>query len=145
MPGPSGFTSRNKGKSTQVSFWNGASPQFGPGAYVAYSTAGTQTLGQEKISALTASSAIAIFSMSELPRPGLEREINVLSVSSGVFLKAAPGASFDASTNTVIKSTYAQRISLLGLTTAKWQITGVYPDTTAGGAPVGGITLSTTT
>jgi hypothetical protein len=145
MAGPSGFVTRVKGKATYAALWLGASAQYGNGAYVAYSTAGTQTLGREKVSSINASSGASVFTMSELPVPGLEREINMITVSSAAFLKAAAGASFDASTNTVIKSTYTQRISLLGLTTAKWQITGVYPDNTAGGAPVGGITLSTTT
>ena len=145
MAGPSGFTTRQKGKVTFAALWLGASPQYGGGAAVSYSTVGTQTLGKEKLSLITASSGIAIFSMSELPVMGLERTINMISVSSGVFLKAAAGASFDASTNTVIKSTYNQRINLIGVSSAKWQINSVYPDTTAGGAPVGGITLTTTT
>lgn len=141
---PNGFTNRSKGKATFQAVWFGGSAQYGSGSRVAYSTAGTQALGLEGICSINASSGASVFSMSELPAPGLTKMFD-LTVSSAVFIKAAAGASFDASTNTVIKSTYTGRITLRGLTTAKWTIVDVYPDTTVGGAPVGGVTLSTTT
>lgn len=139
-----GFVQRFKGKIAAAALWFNGAQVFGPGAYVAYSTAGTQTIGAQALAKITASSAISIFTMSDLPAPGLEKFFD-LAVTSGMFLKAASGASFDNSTNTVIKSTYNMRLNLMGLSSAKWAIMGVYPDTTAGGAPVGGITLSTTT
>lgn len=144
MAGPSGFVTRFKGKVTAAALWLGKSAQFGPGSVVAYTTAGTQTLGYEGAATINASSAVSIWQMSDLPSPGM-RKFYDLTVSSAMFLKAASGASFDGSTNTVIKSTYNMRLELRGLSTAKWSIVGAYPDTTAGGAPVGGITLSTTT
>lgn len=139
-----GIMQRFKGKIAAAALFLGGVYQYGPGSRVAYSTAGTQTLGAEGIASINASSGISIFSMADLPSAG-QTKVFDLTVSSGVFIKAAAGASFDASTNTVIKSTYSQRITLRGLSTAKWTIVDVYPDSTAGGAPVGGVTLSTTT
>lgn len=139
-----GFTQRFKGKITGAALWLGGAPVYGPGSRVAYSTAGTQNIANEAISSINASSAMSIWSMTGLPAPGLQKVFD-LTVSSGAFIKAAAGASFDASTATVIKSTYAMRLTLMGLSSAKWSIIDVYPETTLGGAPVGGVTLTTTT
>lgn len=139
-----GFTQRFRGKITAQSIWANGSQQYGAGAYVAYSTAGTQTLGLERLSAINAASAASVFTLGGMPVAGLEKILD-LTVSSGVFIKAAAGSCFDPSTNTVFKSTYAQRLTLIGISSVAWRIRGVYPDTTAGGAPVGGGTLSTTT
>ncbi len=140
-----GIMQRFRGKVQAAGLFLGVSPQYGPGTRVAYSTAGTQTMGLEGISAINASSAISIWQMGLSPTPGLRHTIQFTAISSAAFVKAVAGVSFDESTNTVFKSTYVQRVSLLGMTTLKWSITDVYPDTTAGGAPVGGLTLSTTT
>lgn len=138
-----GFTQRWKGKVAAVQLWVAGVPQNGPQAVVAYSTAGTQTLaGSGAIETINASSAISIWTMGYGPTPGREQVIDLITVSSGAFIKAAAGASFDPSTNTVIKSTYAESITLLGLSTTKWAIKSVFPGTTLGGS---GITLSTTT
>lgn len=152
---PNGFVNRSKGKSSFQTLWIGNSNQGGPGSYLAYSTAavtpgsGTTVIGQlgpESISGVNASSGLTIWTLTALPVPGVRKQITLLNNVSGVFIKAPAGASFDQSTNTVIKSTYAPAtITLIGLTSAKFAIQDVYPDTTAGGAPVGGITLSTTT
>lgn len=142
---PSGFNQRWKGKIAAAQLWIGGVAQNGPSAVTAYSTAGTQTLaGSGAIETINASSALSIFTMGYGPSPGREQVIDLIVVSSGAFLKAAAGASFDPSTNTVIKSTYAQSITLIGLSTTKWAIKGLFPpaSTLVGGS---GITLSTTT
>lgn len=143
---PSGFTQRFRGKIQATQFWLQGIPLMGaPGAAVSYSTDGTQTIANEPISSINASSAISIWTLSAAPMPGVRKTIELTAVSSGAFIKAKAGTAFDASTNTVIKSTYPMRIELIGVTTLRWSILQAYPDSTAGGAPVGGITLSTTT
>ncbi len=110
------------------------------GTLTAYTTAGTQNIAAGNAT-ISASSALSIFSMLEAPKVSVERVLSLILVSSGVFIKAAAGTSFDPSTNTVIKSTYAQQITLFGLSTTKWSIKSVFPVSTIGGT----LTLSTTT
>lgn len=141
-----GFLQRFQGKISAAALWVAGYPQAGPGSAVAYSTAaGEQTLGPEKVSLITASSALSVFDLGSPPYPGVEKDIHIVSVSSGVFIKAAAGTAFDPSTNTVFKSTYAMLVSLIGETSLKWGIKSVFPPSTAGVATNGGITLSTTT
>lgn len=141
-----GFTQRFRGKVQATQLWLQGIPLLGaPGVNASYSTAGTQTLGNEPISSINASSAISIWTLGSAPVPGVRKVLELTAVSSGAFIKAAAGTAFDASTNTVMKSTYPMRIELVGVSTVRWSIVQAYPDTTAGGAPVGGITLSTTT
>lgn len=146
MAGPNGFVQRWKGKVVGAAYWvSGAGQVFGNGSAITYSTTGTQTMGQEAVSLINSSSAISIFSLSgAAPVHGIEKQIHLLTVSSGVFIKAGPGTSFDPSTNTVIKSTYAMMITLLGESSVKWGIKAVFPppSTLVGGS---GITLTTTT
>lgn len=140
----SGFVTRSKGKSSFQSLWIGGAQIGGPGTVVAYSTAGTQTLGAERVSQITGSSGASVFTMGTPPPIGVEKLIAIVSVSSAIFVKAPTGYSFDPSTNTVFKSTYAQQVAVVTLTTAKLSISGVWPppSTLVGGS---GITLSTTT
>lgn len=145
-----GFTQRFKGKIQAAALWLGNSAQFGPTANRAYSTAaGTNglaigTIGPEAVPSINASSALSVWQLTG-PIVAGSRQTLDLTVSSAAFIKAPTGVSFDGSTNTVFKSTYTMRVSMLGLSSVAMRITDVYPDTTAGGAPVGGITLSTTT
>lgn len=142
---PSGIMQRFKGKIQATSFFLGGSPVYGAGAAVDYSTAGTQTLGLEGVSRIAASSGASVFTMAQPPFPGAEKHVYFQQISSAAFVKAASGASFDPSTNTVFKSTYApMMVTLIGITTAKWGIKGVFPppSTLVGGS---GIALTTTT
>jgi hypothetical protein len=145
-----GFTQRFTGKISARSLWLGGSALMGQGARQSYSTAAVTgslpigTLGAEALQTINASSAISIFTMTDTPTPGEPKMLDLV-VSSGVFVKAAPGTSFDPSTNTVLKSTYSMRVQLVGLSSNKWSIVNVFPMSTAGGAPLGGLTLSTTT
>lgn len=145
-----GFVQRFKGKAQLAALWLGGSARFGSAAKVAYSTAaGTNglaigTIGLEAVPSINASSALSIWQLSNPVQAGWTQVLD-LTVSSGAFIKAPSGVSFDGSTNTVIKSTYTMRLSLVSLSSIAMRITDVYPDTTAGGAPVGGVTLSTTT
>jgi len=144
--GPSGFTQRSKGKVAFSEMWAQGVQQFGQGSVIAYTTAGTQTIsGQSAFATIASSSVISIWQMGSPPAPGAEFVMDIISVSSGVFIKASSVASFDPSTNTVIKSTYAMTITLIGLSSVKWGIKSVYPPSTIGVAPLAGITLSTTT
>ena len=145
-----GFVQRFKGKISAASLWLGGTQQFGPGAVGVYSTnsvastAGILISGAGASNTINASSAISIFALNFPPVQGSEFELGLINVSSGVFIKASPGTSFDPSTNTVIKSTYAMMITLVGLSTLKWGIKSVFPppSTLVGGS---GLTLSTTT
>lgn len=138
-----GFTQRFKGKITASSLWLGGSPQFGPGAYVAYSTAGSMDPGTEKVSLLQASSAAVVSQLA--PGSPAQEKLLVIDVSSSIFIKAPAGGGFNGSTLSVFKSTYDMRVQLVAMSSLQWAIAQAYPDTTFGGAPVGGITLSTTT
>jgi hypothetical protein len=141
---PTGFNQRWKGKITAASLWLGGTQEYGSGAVYA-GTSDASTIPFQYGSAVVASAtAAAVYQMQQMPSPGAEFEFIITSVSSGIFLKAASGASFDASTNTVIKSTYAQTITLYGRSTVKWSVKSVFPaaSTLIGGS---GITLSTTT
>lgn len=108
-------------------------------------SSGSTINGPGGVTLLSASTGIAVFPMSGGPVAGVGKTIVITSVSSGVQIKAPAGASFDPSTNTVIKSTYPMTIELMGLSTLKYTIVGVSPPSTAGVATNFGITLSTTT
>lgn len=138
-----GFTQRFKGKITGASLWLGPSQQGGPGAYVAYTTAAALTIGNERVSKITASSA-SVVSQLALGYPGAEKTL-VLDVSSGLFIKAPAGGGFNGTTLSVMKSTYDMQIKLTAMSSVQYALESAYPDTTAGGAAVGGVTLSTTT
>lgn len=115
----------------------------GAGGGAAYSTAGTQTIaGAVGVQTITSSSALSIWTLGALPYNGAELTLAIILNSSGVFIKAAAGSSFDPSTNTVMKSTIASQITLVGISTAKWAIKSVFPASTFANS---GLTLSTTT
>lgn len=141
-----GFVQRFKGKIVAAAQFFGPTQVYGPGTVFAGSTASAtlQTIPQANgVATINASSALSIFSLQGLPSPGAKLLL-ALTVSSGVFVKAAAGSAFDASTNTVFKSTYSMQVSLTGLSTVAWRVDGVWPppSTLVGGS---GITLSTTT
>lgn len=143
-----GFQQRWKGKIAIAAAWFGGVQEFGVGSGFSGTDATvTKTIPASAGSAsLTASTGIAtaIWTLGAVPQPGQELEIALTTISSGIFIKAAAGTSFDPSTNTVMKSTYAQMITLYGLTTAKWAIKSLFPppSTLIGGS---GVTLTTTT
>lgn len=142
---PSGFQQRFKGKVSAGALWLGGAPQFGAGSVIPLTTNAALNIPNVGTATLVSSSAATVWQMLGAPQQGLEMEIVTLNVANSVFIKAAPGTSFDPSTNTVIKSTQAQNIAMIGLSTVKWSIKSVFPASSAGGAPLGGITLSTTT
>lgn len=147
---PNGFVQRFKGKIQATALFLGGSQVYGGGAAKSYSTAaGTGSLaigqlGPETVQTINASSGLSIFTMTDKPQAGESKVLDLL-VSSGVFIKAASGVSFDSSTNPVFKSTYSMRVQLIGISSVAWRISNVFPMSTAGGAPLGGITLSQTT
>lgn len=146
MAGPSGFNQRWKGKIAAAAAWFGGVQEFGPGSLFVGTTAGSQTIpAANGAASIVSSSAISIWQIGAVPQPGVELEISLLTVSSGVFIKAAAGTSFDPSTNTVMKSTGARTITLFGLSTLKWSIKSVFPGDTVGNISPTGLTLSTTT
>lgn len=147
----SGFVQRWNGKIRAASLWLGGSQKFGPGARASYSTAaGTNglaigTIGPEGVVSINASSGASVFTLTDQIQAGFTKVLDLV-VTSSVFIKAPTGVALDATTtNLVFKSTYSQRVSVVGLSSVAIRITDVYPDTTAGGAPVGGLTLSATT
>lgn len=142
-----GFNQRWKGKIKAAVLMVGPTFFNGPQSVQSYSTASGvsgQTIGQQaSIANISASSGGAVFTLSD-PLPGIDLDL-VLAPTSAIFIKASAGTAFDASTNTVIKSTYAMMLTLTGISTLAWRIQGVFPPSTAGVAPNSGITLSTTT
>ena len=140
---PNGIMQRFKGKIAAAALFLGSVYQYGPGSAQSYSTAGTQSLGNEGIASITASSGASVFTMTDKPSAGQTKVFNLL-VTSGVFLKAPSGVTFDG-TNPVFKSTGNMRVELRGLSTAAWTVVSAYPASTALGGPIGGLTFSATT
>ncbi len=141
-----GFPQRFKGKIAADQLWLGGSAMVGPSAAVAYSTAGSQTLGKEAVSNINASSGKSVFTLGFDPVPGMEKLIKLTAVSSGVQIKAKTGTFIDTTSLTVLTSTYApQAITLVGQSTLLWLIKSVYPGSTGGVAPAAGVTGSATT
>lgn len=142
-----GFNQRWKGKVKAAVLMVGPTFFNGPQSVASYSTASGvagQTIGQQaSVVNVSGSSGMAVFTLSD-PQPSIDLDL-VLSPTSGIMIKASPGTAFDASTNTVIKSTYPMLLTLTGISTLAWRVQGVFPPSTAGVAPNSGITLSTTT
>lgn len=146
MAGPSGFIQRWKGKVAVAAAYFGGVQEFGAGSLFVGTTAGAQTIpATNGAASIASSSAISIWTIGAIPQAGAELEIALISVSSGVFIKAAAGTSFDPSTDTVMKSTGARTITLYGLSSLKWAIKSVFPGDTVGNISPTGITLTTTT
>lgn len=156
MAAGTGFLNRFKGKQSYPvgGIWIGGT-QLTPSGLDLNTLAGSGTAqtittgstinGPGGVTSISATTAIAVYPMTGGPVAGVEKTIVITSVSSGIQIKAPAGASFDPSTNTVIKSTYAMTIKLMGLSTTKYTIQSVAPPSTAGVAVNFGITLSTTT
>lgn len=142
---PNGFTQRFTGKIRTGVLWLGRQQMNGSGAAASYSTAGTQTIAQQaRVNIITGSSGLSVFTLGFMPNIGHEYDFTFV-VSSGVMLKAMAGSAFDASTNLVMKTTAAMNVKLIGISTVAWRVASVFPISTAGGGPVGGLTFSATT
>ena len=139
-----GFVQRFKGRVQAAQLWLAGVPMNGPQSVLAFTTASATITPPSAIATLTATTGISVFTLGYAPLFGQELSLAVISVSSGVQIKAAAGTSFDPSTNTVIKSTQVQTITLLGVSTTKWSIKSVFPPSTLS-TLINGITLSTTT
>lgn len=158
---PSGFQQRWQSKVLAQSLWVGASgitlptvsgsPTLSPADLAtidgvatvqALTTASTTTTanGPGGVTSIVSSSALTIWNLSA-PSAGVAKTL-VLAVSSGVFVKAFAGASFDGSTNTVFKSTVNSQVELIGLSSVAYRILGTYPGSTLAASI---LTLSTTT
>lgn len=142
-----GFVQRFKGKIAVAAAWFGGVQEFGPGTLFVGTTAlaALTVPAANGAATIASSSALTIWTLGQSPVAGAELEISLIQVSSGVFIKAAAGTSFDPSTNTVMKSTAARTITLYGLSTLKWAIKSVFPGDTVGTISPSGITLTTTT
>lgn len=113
----------------------------GAGLLTAYTTAGLNIANPGGIDTINASSALSIFSLTAAPVLGVRKTL-VMTISSGIFVKAAAGTAFNGSTQTVMKSTLPLvNVELIGRSTTNWEIIGAFPISTAGAT----ITLTTTT
>jgi len=77
---------------------------------------------------LSASSAAVVYTLGTVD-PGVPVKVLVTSVSSGIFIKAAPGNNFGifgGSTITVMKSTAVMAIALVGVSSIAWAIESVW-------------------
>lgn len=141
-----GFTQRWKGKTSASAVWWQGTQVFGPGTvFTGNDATATKTIPVVNgIALLTAATAAAVWMIGATPIPGQPLLVSIPSVSSAIFVKAPSGVSFDASTNTVFKSTYAMQVTLRGISSLAYRIEGVWPppSTLVGGS---GITLTTTT
>lgn len=77
------------------------------------------TMGPGGLSIIASASAAEVFTLAA-PQPGLEKTLAFQSISSGAFVKLASGT-FDG-TNPVIKSTVAQLVRLMGLSTSRYSL-----------------------
>lgn len=157
----SGFVQRWIGKVMAKSLWIGsagiqlptlASPStvspadlntlVGVGSAQSLTTASTTTTinGPGGLTSINSSSAITVWTLSA-PAAAVEKILD-LTVSSAILIKAAAGAAFDQSTNTVIKSTQNSRITLVGISSIAYRIGSVYPGSTLANSI---LTLTTTT
>jgi hypothetical protein len=133
---PSGFVERWKGKITpaRIDVGSGGLRQFAVQSSAATSTA-VNSLSNSGLSILVDSSGSAVFTL-QGPVAGIEKTITFSTLSSGAII-ASTGATFDG-TNPVIKylSTVAgqpvpgQTLNLIGISTARWAITGMFPFST---------------
>lgn len=114
----------------------------GAATVTAYSTAGTQNIANPGgIDTISASSALSIFALTAAPYIGARKTL-VMTISSGIFVKAAAGTAFNGSTQTVMKSTLPLlNVEMIGRSTTNWEILSIFPVSTAGAS----LTLSTTT
>ena len=110
----------------------------GGGLITAYSTQGAAISGNgvANISSTGIKSSMTLAA----PVAGARKLLALTAVSSGIQINAAP-ATFDG-TNSVMLSTQIGQIGLLGLSTARWLINSVYPQSTIAGSI---LTLSTST
>jgi hypothetical protein len=140
-----GFVQRFKGKIAAAEIYVGGVPTFSPGILQSTTIAGAAaeigTLTNYGVSAVTASTVLAVARLASPQYPGQQKVIELVSVSSGIKITASTDGSvtFNGGTYNTITSTLAGNIALMAGSTTNWVITGVYPSTT--GFP----TLSTTT
>ena len=105
----------------------------------AVSTQGA-AIGNSGITSISSTDIKTSYPLAE-PVAGIRKRLELIAVSSGVQIIAAP-ATFDG-TNSVAQSTMVSSIVLSGLSTARWAIDSVYPQSTAALASI--LTLSTST
>jgi len=128
----SGFVDRWKGKITPARIDVGSG---GLRQYVVQSSAATAatvppSLPNSGLSVLVDSSGSAVFTL-QAPVAGVEKQIALSTVSSGAII-ASTSATFDG-TNPVLKalstlgSVGGAGVSLIGLSTARWTIVGLFP------------------
>lgn len=118
---PNGFVQRWQGKAKIGSLWlgRGGITQH-PEVFTAVPSSPIRNSG---VAILSASSGALVYTLAD-PVQGVEKTIALSTVSSGVFIKSTNSATFDG-TNPVMKSTQAFSITLMGLSTSRWQITGI--------------------
>lgn len=102
----------------------------------------TSTITNTGPTTIASSSALTIWRLAPPTSPGMDKLIQLTTVSSGVFITTSTDGSVllnGSSLNTTIKSTIATIIDLFATSTSNWAIAGVYPST------LGPLTISTTT
>lgn len=143
---PSGFIQRFKGKCEfdPGSLWVGGQALYGGGsvnAPAATAALSTTTLSASGVSLISASTQQVYARLPLPPFPNIEKTIQVIAGTSGVFITLPAGGTFNGSTfNTVKTSTNSGVMSLVGTSTVNWAVTGWV--TTTG---VGSLTYSTST
>lgn len=85
-------------------------------------------MGNQGGNTLASSSGAVVFPLAD-PVYGAVKTLALTTVSSGIFVKGANGATFDG-TNPVFKSTVACVVELLGLSTARWMVKSAFPGST---------------
>ncbi len=99
----------------------------GAGTVTAYSTQGA-TISGNGVANISSTAAIIAMKLAQ-PIAGARKVLAFTSVSSGIQIVSTGGATFDG-TNTVLATTQGAQINLLGLSTARWLITGIVPPST---------------
>lgn len=150
-----GFVGRDLGKVKVQQLWLGKQALNGAPSVANLSTvAGVgQTIPEQAHLVNIASSAASVFPMQALPGKGQEQRLNLIPSTTGagaIFVTAPAGLGFgfstlDPSTFNTIKSTYPMVLTLIGVSSLRAGIGSVFPQSTAGVAPLSGVTLSTTT
>lgn len=140
----SGFVQRWKGKIDVDQIWISGQPVYGPAITQTLSTtSATHTINQSGVTTIANSSGADVWRIASPTIIGIEKTIQLTTVSSGTFIcanssAAAAAPTFNGSSNTVVKMLNAGIIELRATSTSNWAITGVFPSSL-------GLTISTTT
>ena len=131
---PSGYMQRYKGKiqATRIDVGTDGLRQYTVQSSASLATS-TNFLQNAGLSVIVGSSGSAVFTL-EAPVQGVEKQIVLSTVSSGAIV-ASTAATFDGASlaikflSSVGSGAAGAGISLIGLSTARWGVVGIYPST----------------